>query len=302
MEKRIFTDTTEFFKIERGDIIQVGEKHYEVVGYAREQLFGLEDPKFWVKRVIESETGKKKLIKLAFFESFESALGGIKIRYFRDPDKEAKILELVKDDPNFMHGKSYSDSNGNNVRILDLVSGPNFSVYINSIHKNHETYFHKDLPDVLRNLIKAFEAIRFLHVHGFKHGDIRKEHILIQRDIDNYVWIDFDYDFEAGENPFIVDLFELGNILLLAIGKGFHDLPMIEHNTSTYGDLIDRLSPEDFSLLKKWRFINLQKLFPYVPKMLNDILMHFSIASEVCYESVEEIIDDLNRCLHSVFE
>jgi hypothetical protein len=302
MGKRIFTDTTEFFNIERGDIIQVGEKHYEVVGYAREQLFGLEDPKFWVKRVIESETGKRKLIKLAFFESFESALGGIKIRYFRDPDKEAKILELVKDDPNFMHGKSYSDSNGNNVRILDLVSGPNFSVYINSIHKNHEAYFHTVLPDVLRNLVKAFEAIRFLHVHGFKHGDIRKEHILVQRDIDNYVWIDFDYDFEAGENPFIVDLFELGNILLLAIGRGFHDLPMIEHNTSTYGDLIDRLSPEDFSLLKKWRFINLRKLYPYVPKLLNDILMHFSIASEVCYESVEEIIEDLNRCLYSVFE
>jgi hypothetical protein len=94
----------------------------------------------------------------------------------------------------------------------------------------------------------------------------------------------------------------LGNILLLAIGRGFHDLPMIEHNTSTYGDLINRLSPEDFSLLKRWRFINLRKLYPYIPKILNDILMHFSIASEVCYESVEEIIEDLNRCLYSVFE
>jgi hypothetical protein len=139
-------------------------------------------------------------------------------------------------------------------------------------------------------------------VNGLKHGDIRKEHILVTRKIGNYVWIDFDYDFEAGENPFVMDIFELGNILLLAVGKGFHDLPMIEHNASMYGDLIDRLNSDDFSLLKKFRLINLQKIYPYIPKMLNDILMHFSTASEVYYESVEEMIEDLNRCLYAVFE
>jgi hypothetical protein len=302
MKKRIITDTTEFFHIERGDIIQIGGKQYEVVGYAREQLFGLEDPKFWVKRVIDSETKERKLIKLAFFESFVCTLGGIKIRCFRNPDKEAEILNLVKEDPNFMHGKSYRDSKGNNVRIIDEVGGPNFSAYINSLTNDHKSFFHTVLPNILHRLINAFEAISFLHAKGFKHGDIRKEHILVSRNAGNYVWIDFDYDFDSGENPFVADIFELGNILLLAVGKGFHDLPMIENNEATYGNLIDRLNPNDFSLIKKFRLINLQKLYPYIPKMLNDILMHFSTASDVYYESVEEMTEDLNRCLYSVFE
>jgi hypothetical protein len=302
MGKHLITDTTEFFNIDLGDIIQIDEKRYRVTGYAREQLFGLEDPKFWVKKVVDMETGDKKILKLVFSESFETNLGGIKILYFRDPDKESKILELVKEDSNFMQGISCKDSNNNNVRIIDPISGPNFYVYINSFNTTHEDFFHAKLPHVLRRLVRAFEAIRFLHLHGFKHGDIRKEHLIVNRDAGNYVWIDFDYDIEAGDNPYVVDVFELGNLLLFAVGMGFHDLPVIEHNTGTYGNLMARLSPGDFSLLKKWRLSNLQKLYPYIPKMLNDILMHFSKSSEVYYESVDEIIEDVHRCLYSVFE
>jgi hypothetical protein len=77
---------------------------------------------------------------------------------------------------------------------------------------------------------------------------------------------------------------------------------MIENDTFTYGDLIDRVEPGDFSLLDKWRFINLRKFYPYVPKMLNDILMHFSRDAGVYYETVEEIVEDLNRSLYSIFE
>ena len=302
MEGRLFTDTTEIFSIDYGDIIQIGEKRYTVTGHERERRFGMEDAKFWVKRVIDSDTGEKKILKLSFLESFETHFGNVSVRCFRDPKKEADILELVKDHPYFMHGKTHRDEKGNIIRLLDIVPGPNFFLYIDSLNMAYETYFTKALPDILKKLIKAFEAIRFLHIHGFKHGDIRNDHIIIDRDTGNYVWIDFDYDYEASENPFGLDVFGLGNILINAIGKGFHNLHMILNDTMTYGDLQDRLEPGDFSIIHKRRFINLRKLYPDIPKPLNDILMHFSKGADIYYEFAEEIIEDLNRCLYSIFE
>jgi len=256
---RQFSDTTDFFAIDYDDEILIGGKRYVVKGFARETRFGIEDPKFWVKRVVDSGTGERKIIKLTFFESFETSVGGVKIRCFRNPAKEGKILELVENHPSFMQG-------------------------------------------ILEKLVQAFEAIRFLHIKAFKHGDIRNDHIIINRDNGTYVWIDFDYDYEATENPFGLDIFGLGNILIYAIGKGFHNLPMIASDRKHYGDLIDRLKPEDFSILNKWRFINLRKLYPVIPKMLNDLLMHFSQGAHVYYEVVDELIEDLNRCLYSIFE
>jgi hypothetical protein len=153
----------------------------------------------------------------------------------------------------------------------------------------------------LKKLVKAFEATRFLHVNGYRHGDIRNDHILVERNTGNYVWIDFDYDYESRENPFGLDIFGLGNILLYAVGKGFHSRHDIDRGVSHYGDLRDRLEPADFSILNKWRFINLRKLYPYIPVMINDVLMHFSRGTELFYESVDEIIEDMNRCIYSAF-
>jgi len=299
---RQFTDTSDFFAIDYGDEILIGGKRYTVKGVARESRFGIEDPKFWVKRVVDTETGEHKIIKLTFMESFETSLGGVRIKCFRNPEKEAKILELVQNHPSFMTGEAYIDEKGNSVRVLDVVRGPNFFNYIDRFKMVYEEYFQRVLPGILSKLVQAFEAIRFLHISGFKHGDIRNDHIIINRDRESYVWIDFDYDYETPENPFGLDIFGLGNILIYAIGKGFHHLQTIDSDKRIYGDLIDRVEPEDFSILDKWRFINLRKLHPLIPKMLNDILMHFSQGAEVYYELVEEIVEDLNRCLYSVFE
>jgi hypothetical protein len=85
------------------------------------------------------------------------------------------------------------------------------------------------------------------------------------------------------------------------VGKGFHNLYAIDADRDIYGDLIDRLTTRDFSILDKWRFVNLQKFFPYIPKKLNDVLMHFSRETDVYYEMMDEIIEDLNRCLCTVF-
>jgi len=103
------------------------------------------------------------------------------------------------------------------------------------------------------------------------------------------------------ENPFSLDLIGLGNILLYAIGKGFHNLDVIKKNPSVYGNLKDRIEEGDFSIFNRRRFMNLQKIYPYIPVTLNDILSHFSRGAEIFYESTDEIIEDVNRCLYSVF-
>jgi len=301
MKERVFTDTTDFISIDCGDIILIGQKRYKVTGHERERRFGMDDPKFWVKKAVDTGTGEKKLIKLTYFETFETTLGGIKIMRFRNPDKEGAVLEFTKNHPYFMHGTVHRDSKDNNIRVLDILPGPNFYVYIGSLKMDYETYFHTALPGILKNIVRAFEAIRFLHINGLKHGDIRNDHIILEESTGNYVWIDFDYDYQASENPYGLDIFGLGNILIYAIGKGFHTHYDIKNRKSRYGDLIDRIEKEDFSLLDKGRFLNLRKMYPHVPSTLNDILMHFSRGANVYYELVEEVVEDLNRCLYSAF-
>lgn len=288
------TDTSDFFTIDRGDILAVNNNRYEILGHAKELRFGIEDPKFWVKRAMNCETGERKLIKLAYFESFMASLGGVKIKCFRDPDKEGNILKLVKGMPGFMQGEAFHDEHGNNIRILDIVYGQSFLNYIGSFRMDYETYFRTVLPGILRKLVEAFKSIYFLHCNGFKHGDIRNDHIMVEKKSGNYIWIDFDYDFAAKENPFSLDIFGLGNILCYAVGKGFHNYYMITHDPYTYGDLQDRLAPEDFALLDRRRFINLAKLYPIIPEMLNAILMFFSKEATIYYETVDEIIEDLS--------
>lgn len=300
MAGKVFTDTSDFFAIDHGDEIIVAGEHYAVFGHERERRFGIDDPKFWVKKVKNVQSGEKKLIKLSYLETFIVTFGGVPIRCFRDPVKESKILELVKGRPHFMQGTSCNDIKNNNIRVLDIVPGPNMFVQIGSITADHQTYFHTLLPDILRHLLTVFDGIQFLHANGFRHGDIRNDHIIVERHTGNYVWIDFDFDFDAPENPFSLDIFGIGNLLIYAVGKGFHTVHSIHNDPGTYGDLFDRLEPGDFSLLDKWRFVNLRKFYPYIPPMLNDILMHFSQQAEVYYESVAEITEAVSGYLQSM--
>jgi hypothetical protein len=166
---------------------------------------------------------------------------------------------------------------------------------------DHKTYFYEILPGVLKKTVKAFEAIRFLHANGYKHGDIRNDHIIVEENTGNYVWIDFDYDFSTSENPFSLDIFGMGNILLNAVGKGFHNLDMIRDNRKVYGNLIDHVNKSDFSIFNKRRLMNLRKLYDYIPVPLNNMLVHFSGGAEIFYETSDEIIEELNRCIYSFF-
>jgi tRNA A-37 threonylcarbamoyl transferase component Bud32 len=297
---QIFTDTSEFTAIGPGDEIHVGGRRFRVTGDEREYRFGIEDPKFWVKKVIDCQTQERKLIKLCYKESFITKLGGVQVRCFRDPVKESDILKLVRHHISFMQGATYLDSHGNPVRVLDIVRGVNLLNYIDQIRRPHEIYFWELLPDILRHIIEAIEAIGFLHAHGFRHGDIRNDHVIVTHDTGRYVWIDFDYDFELAENPFGLDIFGLGNLLIYSIGKGFHEYYHIKNDPYTYKDLDAQLVLQDFSILHQGRLVNLRKLYPYIPPMLNNILLHFSRGAPIFYESTQEIIEDLKGYLESV--
>lgn len=290
-------DITDFFNIDYNDEIEIGGRFYRITGHEKERRFGIEDPKFWVKRAIDLEDGSRKIIKFAYFESFFTSLGGVKIRCYRNPEKEGEVLECMRGHPLFMQGEVFRDQNQNNIRVLDIVRGTNLFVRLDSLPMDHREYFENLMPELLKQALPSIAAMRELHIRGYRHGDIRSDHLLIEKKTNNMVWIDFDYDYDAPENPFGLDIFGLGNILLYLLGKGFHDLYMITSDTARYKDLGDRIDAGDFSILDRYRFVNLKKLYPYIPEQLNDILLHFSGKTQVFYESIDEFLEDLNRAV-----
>ena len=288
----IFTDTTEFMNITYGDVIKVGGRHYLVLGDERERRFGMEDPKFWVKRCVELESGQYRILKLEFQESFDQHIGPLTITCHRSAAKEARILRLVAGDARFMQGQAVRDERGNLVRVLERVAGRRLDLNIEDLHQDHETYFRTLFPGILARFIEACRAIHFLHSHGENHGDIRRDHLYVDHKTGGYCWIDFDYGYDASENPFGLDLFGLGNILAFISGKGVH-------TTQDHPERAD-IAEADCALFFRHRIVNLRKLFPYVPERLNAVLMHYSAASEVYYETVPELLADLEPCLDAL--
>ena len=289
---RLLTDTTEFMNIGYGDVIELDGKYFLVLRDEKERSFGVEDPKYWVKRCRELSTGDRKILKLVFFERFPVSLGTMEIECFRSPRKEARILDLVRGDGRFMQGYSRDDTAGNNIRVLDVVQGDLLSLAIDRLDADHKTYCFELLPDILEKFSEACSAIEFLHRHGENHGDIRRDHLWLEQGTGNYVWIDFDYTYEFQENPFGLDIFGLGNLLLFLVGKKF----CTTFNIPRPGfDGLANVSLEtaDFSLLFKNRLANLRKVYPYVPPALNNVLMHFSCTSEVFYFTIGELLEEL---------
>lgn len=285
------TDTTEFFDIRYGDVILLENRPYLIRNSAREGRFGLDDEvKHWVKRGIDLTRGAMCIVKLVFYEKFEAVVGGIRFECFRSPRKEARILELVKDHPHFMHGISALDDKGNTVRVLEYIAGKSLATTIDDLTDPHEAYFHERFPTILAQYMKCLEAIRFLHDHGEKHGDIRRDHILVDTQTGCYRWIDFDYNFRHRENIYGYDLFGLGNVLLYLVGKGDLLLPDLKRRDPA---VFDRLSKADVNIVFNHRVANLQKVYAYIPDSLNRVLLHFSHGANIYYERVDQLIDDL---------
>lgn len=292
---KVHTDTTDFFRLEYGDILILDGRPFLIRQNAKEGRFGLDDEeKFWVKRSIDLTSGIPKIIKCVFYERYISRIGDLEFECFRSSKKEARILELVDGLPNFMHGYSAHDDHGNIVRVLEFIYGPSLAEHVRNLASgnDHKTYFHRYFPDILKNYIDCVEAVRFLHDHGEKHGDIRRDHILVDRESGNYRWIDFDYNFRHRESLYGYDLFGLGNVLLYLAGMGdvlYQDLRSSNHPS------IEKLSEGDVNIVFNNRIANLKKIYPYIPEPLNQTLMHFSRGANVYYDHTAQLLDDLRE-------
>jgi hypothetical protein len=288
---KIHLDTTDFFKLEYGDIVILNQTPYLILHNAKEGRFGLdEEVKHWVKRGVELKTGNAKIIKLVFHEAFKCTIGSSLFHCFRSPRKEARILKLAAGHPNFMQGFGVYDAKGNVVRVIDHIYGSTLAAHIDDIKAGHETYYFNLFPQVLAEYMECIRAIHFLHEHNEKHGDIRRDHILIDRQTGRYRWIDFDYNYMHRENIYSYDLFGLGNILIFLVGKG--DVLLMDLRDRNHPALTG-LCEEDLNIVFNNRVANLRKVYPYLPEVLNKILLHFSRGANYFYQNTGQLIEDL---------
>lgn len=295
---RVFTDTRDFTAIDYGDIIVVDGRYFLVVAYTKEGRFGVEEqPKQWVPKVVDLVSGVTHILKLVFHETFEISLGEFKITCYRSPEKEARVLALVSGNVRFMQGYGVHDEAGNLVRVLDVIRGRRLDKYIYRYQGTHEAYFETMVPGLLAEFVESVKAIAFLHAQGLRHGDIRRDHIFVEYDTGLFKWIDFDYDFYLPERPFALDVYELGNILTHLVGRGNYSPAKVLAHEALGQKVLSTIDEEDFSLVAKNRIVNLQKLFPYIPKGLNDICMHFAVGTPVFYDSAAELAEDLGAYL-----
>jgi serine/threonine protein kinase len=295
---KIITDTTDWTRIQRGNILRLDDHDLVIEGNQYETRFGIADqPKYWVFGAIDLQSGEKKILKMVFLEEFEVRIGVFKIRCYRSPEKEAKVLEMVRNDTRFMQGYTVRDERGNHVRILDFIRGQTIFNHIHGIDKLHEQYFHEDLPSILHKLVNCMEAIQFLHERDTCHGDIRNDHIIIDAGTGEYRWIDFDLN----QNVSDFDIWSLGNILNYSIGKGINSFQIVMKSKKFSDKTKQSLEPGDASAFYEYRVMNLRKLFPYIPESLNNILMHFTIRPRGTYSAVRELTRDFLEVLEADF-
>jgi serine/threonine protein kinase len=191
-----------------------------------------------------------------------------------------------------MHGHSIQDEKDNLIRILDFVKGMPLSMYVGNMELGHEAYFYGQFQDILDHFFECVQAIRFLHEHGEKHGDIRRDHILIDADKGQYRWIDFDFNYRHRENIYGYDLFGLGNVLAFLVGKGDLLLPDLKkQNHPAWSTLREG----DVNIVFNNRVVNLKKIYPYIPESLNRVLMHFSRGANWFYENTKQLLEDLGE-------
>ncbi|MEW6366184.1 MAG: serine/threonine-protein kinase [Acidobacteriota bacterium] len=283
----VFEDTTNFMAIDRDHVVNLQGEFFLVRCNEHELRFGLEDqPKFWVKRAMSLHTGRLHILKLVIREEFKTRIGSVEIRCYRSEEKEGRVLEYVRGDGRFMQGRTVRDVRGNLVRVIDFIRGPSLINYLHAIPLSHEEYFHERLPGIMPHVISCLRAIQYLHDGGLCHGDIRNDHILIEEETGSYRWIDFDLTQDFSD----YDVASIGNILHMVVGK---QLTAMRQLIAAEPGLADCLSHEDGSSFFPHRLMNFRKVYPYIPKKLNDVLMRFSIGTEVFYDSVGQVVADI---------
>lgn len=293
----VLTDTTEAMNIHRGHVIALEDRLYAVMGNCYETRFGISDqPKYWVLRCTDLETGEDKIVKTVFNEEFIVRIGPLRIRCYRSPQKESEVLELTRGDMRFMQGRTVFDSANNQVRLLDFIPGPSLFDHILAWNEDHEAYVFGEMQNILHRLIESIEAIDMLHQHDLCHGDIRNDHLIIDRRNDRIRWIDFDLKQDFSD----FDVWSIGNVISYVVGQGIHSFHQVLRSDEFPDSVKKGLRPEDASVFFNYRVMNLRKLFPYIPGCINDILMRFSVGTTDYYESLAEVAEDLGNALDAI--
>ena len=295
----IVTDTSDWTRIMRGDVLHLGGQDFVVLGNRYETRFGIgEQPKYWVFGAIDLESGEKKIIKMVFHEDFNVRIGVFKINCYRSSEKEARVLDLIRGDKRFMQGYTVKDEKGNQIRILDYIRGETILQNIHENPKSHEQYFYEDLPGILYKLTDSILAIKILHMNHTCHGDIRNDHIIIESGTGRYRWIDFDLNQHVSD----FDVWSMGNIISYAVGKGINSFSQILKNRKIPDKIKRNLTPDDASAFYEYRIMNLKKLYPYIPDTLNSILTHFTIKPKSYYTNITQLIKDYKKMLEIDFK
>ncbi len=199
---------------------------------------------------------------------------------------------MVRGHPNFAQGFWVNDTSGNIVRIIDFIRGKTLADHVAGLGKDHEDYFHNHFPLVLHEYMELVKAIRFLHERDQRHGDVRRDHAIRDREGGHCRWIDFDFNYLHKENMFGYDLFGLGNILAYLVGRG--DVTTIDLRESD-PQVLNRLSADDMNIVFNNRVVNLRKIYPYIPEILNRVLLHFSVGANIFYDNTDELLTDLEE-------
>jgi hypothetical protein len=290
---RVVEDTTDFFRVDYGDVLLLEDRAFLIKSIEREGRFGLdEEPKYWVRRAIDLDGGGVKVVKMSFREHFTATYGGMEYECVRSPEKEAEVLDLVRGHPRYMQGEGFRDAGGNTVRVLDFIRGETLAAKIEDSAKDHEQYYHESFPAILEEFVELAGAVGFLHGHGFTHGDIRRDHLIVERETGKAVWIDFDFSCFHRENRFGYDLAGLGNVFLFLAGGGDVTVQGLKKAGSPVYPLLE---PGDLNMLFRYRVANLSKVYPYIHEQLSYVLGHFAAGAEVFYETTEALLDDLEE-------
>jgi hypothetical protein len=287
----VWRDTTRYMSIERGHVVELEGVPYLVRCNEREGRFGLdEQPKFWVKRAVNLDTGVTQILKLVVEESFKVTVGAREVLCVRSASKESRVLDLVRGDARFMQGRTVLDAAGNPVRVIDFIPGNDLLSELDALRVAHEEYCRAFLPSVLARVSESLAGLARLHDAGLCHGDIRNDHLLVERATGSCKWIDFDLD--QGFTEF--DIWSVGNILHYVAAQGF----------MTFGEAIEaqprlsgKLTRDDASFFFPHRIMNLRKVYPYLPEKLNRVLLRFSFGAPACYDRISQITDDLAEAL-----
>lgn len=290
----IWEDTTNFMSIERGHVVNLAGDLFLVRSNEHEGRFGIDDqPKFWVKHAIHLESGAMFILKMLCEEEFRVHVGPLEVKCRRSAEKEARVLELVRGDDRFMQGRLVRDARFNPVRVIDFIHGVDLLSHVAALRVCHEEYASTLLPGILAKLAGSLAGIQRLHDAGLCHGDIRNDHLLIERATGVYKWIDFDLQEDSPE----FDIWSAGNILHCAAAKGFVTFrEAIEAQPALAG----RLTAEDACVFFPNRVMSLHKVYPYLPDKLQKVLRRFSFGGPACYETISQLAGDVAECAASM--